>query len=64
MFLWQNHFYYSLIINFLNSPKFYFHLKGSYYALLQSLDFENRIIFHIIYIITIPLSPAWHKRLD
>ncbi len=23
--------------------------------------FENRIIFHIIYIITTPLSPAWHK---
>ncbi len=25
--------------------------------------FENRIIFHIIYFITIPFSPAWHKRL-
>ncbi len=24
--------------------------------------FENHIIFHIIYIITIPLSPAWHKK--
>ncbi len=53
-------------------------LKGSYYALLQSLDFvlgctrtcshawwfEKHIIFHIIYIITIPLSPAWHKWLN
>ncbi len=49
---------------------FNFVLKGSYYALLQSLDFvlgctrtcshawwfENHIIFHIIYIITIPFS--------
>ncbi len=26
--------------------------------------FENFIIFHIINIITIPLSPAWHKQLD
>ncbi len=26
--------------------------------------FENHIIFHIIYIITTPFSPAWHKRLD
>ncbi len=47
-------------------------LNGSYYALFQSLDFvlgctgtcshawwfENRILFYIIYIITIPLSPA------
>ncbi len=53
-------------------------VKGSYYALLQSLDFvwgctrtcshawwfESRIIFHIIYIITIPFSPTWHKWLD
>ncbi len=53
-------------------------LKRSYYALLQSLDavsgrtktcsyawlFENRIIFHIIYIIIIPFSPAWHKQTD
>ncbi len=26
--------------------------------------FGNRIIFHIIFIITIPFSPAWHKRHD
>ncbi len=54
-------------------------LKGSYYALLQSLDFvlgvysnmlscsvvrKSDFFFHIIYIITIPLSTAWHKRLD
>ncbi len=25
---------------------------------------KNALFFHIIYIITIPLSSAWHKRLD
>ncbi len=30
----------------------------------RARGFENHIIFHIIYIITILVSPAWHKRLD
>ncbi len=40
------------------------HLSLICIVCFHSWWFENSIIFHIIYIITISFSPGWHKRLN